>query len=144
MKRNTLVGVEYGIDLSLDQLSQLQPEEQLPFLWNHAQQLGLIQEEAPQEVVEKTLQDLHALFHHHVRLVNDYAIQPLAVEVKLFRPNEIPFETQGDFDRGWGRLVQGVQVIMVPGHHHSMVQMPHVLELAQQIEQAFKPQNTPR
>jgi thioesterase domain-containing protein len=48
----------------------------------------------------------------------------------LFRPLDIPVKTAGPIDRGWGELLRSVEVCEVPGHHHSMVALPHVTALA--------------
>ena len=40
-------GQEYGLDLSLEELARLGPDEQLPYLWQHALKLGLIESERP-------------------------------------------------------------------------------------------------
>ena len=128
------VGLEYGIELTLDQLSELAPEDQLPFLWEHAQKLGVIEDDSPPEVVAKALEELQELFHHHIELCRSYRMQPLDARVKLFRPKEVPFDLKVAEDRGWGSLAKEVQVQFVPGHHHSMVQSPNVEELAAHID----------
>lgn len=125
------VGLEYGIELTLEQLGDLSPEEQLPFLWDHAKGLGVLDEEASPEIVAKILEDLQRLFHHHVDLARVYQIEPLAAKILLCRPTEIPFALKVSPDRGWRFLAQTVGVHQVPGHHHSMVQPPHVQQLAQ-------------
>ncbi len=128
------VGLEYGIDLTLEQLSQLNAAEQLPYLWQHARNLGVIQDETPAEVVQQALEDLKILFHHHVQLVNHYRMQPYQGRVILFRPSEVPYRQQTAMDRGWSHLVRQVDVCVVPGHHHSMVQLPHASVLAAAME----------
>jgi len=130
------VGLEYGIELSLDELAGLGPEEQLPFLWQHAQQLGVLSDDAPPEVVEQALRELQGLFHHHVQLARRYRPLPLAADVLLIRPREVPFELQVREDRGWRFLARSVEVRFVAGHHHSMVQQPHVQELAAAVRGA--------
>ena len=124
------VGLEYGIDLTLEQLGQLAPEEQLPYLWEHAQGLGVLDDQSPPEVVTQVLADLRLLFHHHVSLAVNYRVEPLAAEVDLFRPSHTPREVSVPEDRGWRYLARVVRVHHVPGHHHSMLQMPHVMQLA--------------
>ncbi|TWT84023.1 Dimodular nonribosomal peptide synthase [Planctomycetes bacterium CA13] len=124
------VGLEYGIDLSLEQLGELAPEEQLPFLWEHAKKLGVLDDDVPAEVVRHTLLDLQRLFHHHVELANRYQLDEVAIPIVLFRPLDVPVQSSGSHDRGWSKLAKKVTVIDVPGHHHSMLSMPHVVELA--------------
>ena len=127
------VGKEYGIELTLDQLGELPAEEQLPFLWEHAKKLGVVDDHTAPEVVAKSLAELQGLFHHHVTVAKQYQLKVLPVKVDLFRPSETPFEQEISNDRGWRHLVSDVRVHFVPGHHHSMVQMPHVVELAKRI-----------
>ena len=129
------VGLEYGIELTLEQLSELAPEEQLPFLWEHAKKLGVIEDDSPPEVVEKALEELQELFHHHIELCRQYKMSPLQASIALFRPQEVPFDLQVAEDRGWRSLARAVDVEFVPGHHHSMVQSPNVEKLAESINQ---------
>ncbi len=127
-------GREYGIDLSLNELNALHPDEQLPLLWQHAQSLGLLQEETPPEVITQVLQDLKSLFHHHLELATRYQVRRYPGEITLIRPTEVPFDLNFSPDRGWRFIAESVQVRHVAGHHHSMVQMPYVIELAAAIE----------
>lgn len=125
------VGLEYGIELTLDELSQLAPEEQLPFLWEHAKKLGVLQDESTPEVVAQTLEELQGLFHEHVTLASQYQMEPTDVPIVLVRPTDVPCELPVRRDRGWGYLSPTVEVHFVSGHHHSMVQNPHVEAVAE-------------
>jgi thioesterase domain-containing protein len=127
-------GREYGLNLSLRELNELHPDEQLPLLWQHAKSLGVLREETPPEIVTQVLQDLKSLFHHHMELATRYQVRPYPGEITLIRPSEVPFEQPLAPDRGWRFVAQIVKVRYVSGHHHSMVQMPHVIELAAAIE----------
>ena len=127
------VGLEYGIDLTLEELSELPPEEQLPFLWDHAKKLGVLDDNSSPEVVAQALEDLQGLFSHHVECSSRYKLEPLDIDLALYRPSETPQEIKVAHDRGWGHLVDRVQVDFVPGHHHSMVQSPNVEQLADKI-----------
>lgn len=133
MQERENVGLEYGIELSLEQLGELNPEEQLLMLVEHAQKLGVLDEESPPEVIAQVIEDLQELFHHHIELSTQYRMQPLAVPCILIRPEEMPIERMVAHDRGWGHLIDSVAVNMVPGHHHSMVQSPGVEVMAQAI-----------
>lgn len=127
-------GSEYGLNLSLSELNALHPDEQLPLLWEHAKSLGVLREETPPEVVTQVLQDLKSLFHHHMELATRYQVRSYPGVITLVRPTEVPFEQHVAPDRGWRHVAQRVDVRYVSGHHHSMVQMPHVIELASAIE----------
>ena len=131
------VGLEYGIDLTLEELSKLDEDDQLPFLWQHAMNLGVIDETSHQDVVKQVLRDLKGLFHHHVKLTSQYHIRPLAAPALLVRPTDVPVDVKTTKDRGWGELVCEVDVRFISGHHHSMIQQPHVRELAEVLDEVL-------
>lgn len=125
---------EYGLDLTLEELDRLGPEEQLPYLWQHVQKLGLVDTDTPVPLVQQILDDLKRLFHAHIKLGNEYTIRPYAGRLTLFRPSESPVPVQTARDRNWGKLANEVEVHFVPGQHHTMVKEPHVQVLAQQLQ----------
>lgn len=127
-------GQEYGLNLSLNELNAMHPDEQLPLLWEHAKSLGVLHDETPQEVVTQVLNDLKSLFHHHMELATRYQVRPYPGEITLIRPTEVPFAQAISPDRGWRFIARKVHVRHVGGHHHSMVQMPHAIELAAALE----------
>ncbi len=127
-------GREYGVNLTLSELNLLHPDEQLPLLWQHAKSLGVLHEETPPEVVTQVLNDLKSLFHHHMELATRYQVRAYPGEITLVRPTEVPFDQGLSADRGWRFIAKNVDVRYVSGHHHSMVKMPHVIELAAAIE----------
>ena len=127
-------GVEYGLDLSLEELSKLGPDEQLPFLWQHAMRLGLIESGVPMQVAHDVIDDLKRIFHHHMVLTDRYVVRPYPGRITLIRPNDAPFAVQTPPDKGWGRWASEVDVHFVPGQHHSMVKEPHVQELARVLD----------
>lgn len=127
------VGLEYGVDMSLAELSKLAPQDQLPFLYDHAKKLGVLDEDTPIELVQQTLQELQRLFHHHVSLADRYKLDRIETPITLFRPTEVPVQTVGPEDRGWSQLCSDVEVVHVPGHHHSMLSPPNVDSIAERI-----------
>jgi amino acid adenylation domain-containing protein len=130
------VGREYGVDFSLLELNNLKPEEQLPFLWEHAKRLGVLNDQTPPEIIDQVLSDLKKLFHHHLFLATRYKMRSFGGRILLIRPKDVPIQVKTSEDRGWRNLVRQVDVRFISGHHHSMVQMPHVLEMAQVISLA--------
>ena len=82
--------MEYGLDLSLEELSRLGPDEQLPYLWQHALKLGLIDSGVPMEFAHQVLDDLKRIFHHHMVLTDHYVVRPYPGRVTLFRPSDAP------------------------------------------------------
>ncbi len=126
-------GIEYGLDLSLEQLSRLGPDEQLPYLWQHALKLGLIESSLPLDLVHQVIDDLKRVFHHHMVLTDRYVLSRYPGRITLVRPSDSPIAMSARHDRGWGSLAAGVDVHFVPGQHHSMVQEPHVEALARTL-----------
>jgi amino acid adenylation domain-containing protein len=126
-------GQEYGLDRTLEELARLGPDELLPYLWNHAQKLGLVDTGTPVELVRQILDDLKRLFHLHLSLADAYALRPYAGKITLFRPAESPVAVSKSADRGWAGWAASVEVHTVPGQHHSMVKEPHARELAAKL-----------
>ena len=126
--------MEYGLDLSLEELSRLGPDQQLPFLWQHALKLGLIESSVPMQFAHQVIDDLKRIFHHHMVLTDHYVVRPYPGRITLIRPSDAPFAVPTPHDRGWGSLAAEVDVHFVPGQHHSMVKEPHVQELARMLE----------
>src|SRR5262249_22049148 len=96
-------GREDGLDGSLEELARLGPDELLPYLWDHALKLGLIDPGPPLELARQVLDDLKRLFHLHVRLTDGYLFRPYPGRITLFRPSEVPFAVEAPPDRGWGK-----------------------------------------
>ncbi len=128
---------EYGLDITLEELDRLGPDEQLPYLWQHVQKLGLVEADTPLPLVQQILDDLKRLFHAHIRLANDYTVRPYPGRITLFRPSDSPIATSTSRDRNWGRLAADVDVHFVPGLHHTMVKEPHVQVLAEHLRKCF-------
>lgn len=124
---------EYGLDITLEELDRLGPDEQLPYLWQHVQKLGLVDADTPLPLVQQILDDLKRLFHAHIQLSNEYALRPYPGRLTLFRPTEAPVPISTPRDRNWGKLAAAVEVHFVPGLHHTMVKEPHVRVLARQL-----------
>ncbi|HEV3384343.1 MAG TPA: thioesterase domain-containing protein, partial [Gemmata sp.] len=126
-------GREFGLDLTLEELGSLGADEQLPFLWQHVKQLGLVQEDLPPAMALEIIEDLKRLFHAHVKLVSEYTIKPYSGSVTLLRPTDSPIAAIPPLDRGWSQLAD-VDVRFVPGQHHTMVKEPHVSILALELK----------
>jgi thioesterase domain-containing protein len=134
---------EYGLDITLEELDRLGPDEQLPYLWQHVQRLGLVESDTPLPLVQQILDDLKRLFHAHIRLANDYQVRPYAGRIVLFRPSDSPVVACGPPDRGWGEWADAVDVHFVPGQHHTMVKEPQVQELARQMQWCLRQAENP-
>ncbi|WP_149499379.1 non-ribosomal peptide synthetase [Roseiconus lacunae] len=123
-------GEDYGLEMTLEQLGELTPEEQLPFLYEHAQRLGVLEESQPAAVVRKVIEDLQRLFAHHVGLCRDHVLNRLDLPCLLLRPAEVPVASDPRPDRGWGQWTGNVILETISGHHHSMIQGEGAREIA--------------
>lgn len=130
-------GREYGLEITFGELAELPAEEQLPYLWQHAQKLGVVEDETPETLVAQILADLQRLFHHHVTLANNYTISSYPGRITMFRPEDAPVAASIAPDRGW-KSYADVDIEFVPGQHHSMVKPPHVEVLAEQLISVLK------
>jgi thioesterase domain-containing protein len=133
-------GIEYGLDLSLKELSRLGPDEQLPHLWRQALRLGLIDSSISMPVAHQVLDDLKRIFHHHMVLTDHYVVRPYPGRIVLIRPSDAPIAVPTSHERGWGSLATGVDVHFVPGQHHTMVKEPHVQDVARTLEACLRSQ----
>ena len=131
-------GLEYGLDLSLEELSRLGSDEQLPYLWQHALKLGLIDPDVPLRIAQQILDELKRLFHHHILLASRYVTRFYPGRITLFRPSDAPFAVTSQRDRGWGAWASAVDVHFVPGQHHSMVKEPHAQVLARVLNSCLR------
>lgn len=130
-------GREYGLEIGLEELAGLDAQRQLPYLMDHARKLGLVNEQAPPSIVWQIVEDLKAAFRDHIVMASRYAIRPFPGKIVLFRPADAPFVPSGPADRGWANVAGDVEVHQVPGQHHSMVQPPHVRQLAAILDAAI-------
>jgi thioesterase domain-containing protein len=133
-------GAEYGLGMTLEELGHLDAEEQLPFLWQHARNLGILQDDNHEELAQQVISDLKSLFSHHVELCNRYRLGDYDGRIVLIRPREVPIAVSNSDDRGWRDFASIVDIRIVGGHHHSMVQPPHVREVGNAIEMSLTQQ----
>ncbi len=64
--------------------------EQLPFLWQHALRLGLIESGVDMQFAHRVIDDLKRIFHHHMVLTDRYAVRPYPGRITLIRPSDAP------------------------------------------------------
>jgi thioesterase domain-containing protein len=100
--------------------------------------LGLIESGVPMQVAHQVLDDLKRIFHHHMRLTDEYTVRPYPGPITLIRPSDAPFTVPILPDRGRGKLAAKVDVRFVPGQHHSMIREPHVDSLARSLADALR------
>ncbi|MGV3722261.1 MAG: non-ribosomal peptide synthetase, partial [Actinomycetota bacterium] len=85
--------------------------------------------------VDRTLGDIGIL---HIRAAHAYVRQPYPGMITLLRAEVQPIGCIPDSTNGWSELAQGgVEVLPVPGEHATIIEEPHVAELARALTAAL-------
>jgi thioesterase domain-containing protein/acyl carrier protein len=87
-----------------------------------------------QDQLPKTLQNVKEINYQAAR---EYAIGPYPGRVALFRASDRPLLNRDDDLLGWDQFTAGVDLYRVPGDHLSMINEPHVRQLAEQLKLCF-------
>ncbi|HVN52765.1 MAG TPA: amino acid adenylation domain-containing protein [Anaerolineaceae bacterium] len=117
------------IPISLEELRRYSAEEQVSIVWKKGLKKGFIY---PGITLEN--------FVHFIKIMKTqteawrgYHPQPYPGRITLFRAREQDHEGM-ELDLGWATLaIQGVETILVPGDHLTMIHPPFVKELASEI-----------
>jgi thioesterase domain-containing protein len=120
-----------GLELSPEQVAELQLDERLIKILEEAKKADLI----PPEVELADVRNLFKVFKANVGAMYNYTPEPLDVRVTLLRASE-HFRIEGEQDRrmGWGAVaLGGVEVHDVPGNHFNIVREPYVKSLAEKL-----------
>lgn len=120
------------MDYSLATLSAMSPDEQLAYLLENAQAVGIFPPHFDVARVQLLLDVLKA----NVRARRDYIPQPLDCPVTLFRAID---EDASDEFRGWSPYVIGeLELILTPGNHYTMLREPNATVLAERLMASFR------
>ncbi|NEO98573.1 MAG: amino acid adenylation domain-containing protein [Symploca sp. SIO2E9] len=121
-----VLGLVGDLNLSLEHLSQLKPDERLIYVLEQAKQNHRV----PADF------DL-AQIHHFLKIgklnyqaQQNYKPQYYSGKIILFKARE----TDTDLEAAWKEVVADVEKVMVPGNHDNMLRSPHVEILAQQLQ----------
>jgi len=80
----------------------------------------------------------HHFLQTHYRALLAYTPKPMDIRMTLFRSHTRPLLSRTDSDLGWTQVgTRGVDVRVLPGSHDSMLRLPHVRQLATQLNQLF-------
>ncbi|WP_310463067.1 non-ribosomal peptide synthetase/type I polyketide synthase [Sphaerotilus sp.] len=118
--------------LDLDHLRRLDPQAQLDHVVEQGRQLGVfpadVEVAQTRRLVRTYRSNMAAALRHHPK--------PLSVAITLFQATERrPEDPALPADHGWRACTTGpVEVVVVPGQHHTMVSRPHVEVLAQRLK----------
>ncbi|MEJ6487487.1 thioesterase domain-containing protein, partial [Nostoc punctiforme UO1] len=120
--------LEQDLDLCLEQLQQLEPEEQLICAVEQALKKNLLPEgfDLAQALYLLKIQKLN------VQAIHNYQPQFYSGSIVLLQVSET--DADFDFESAWNEVAESVETFLVPGNHQNMVRPPHVQILAQQIQ----------
>jgi thioesterase domain-containing protein/acyl carrier protein len=127
--------------LSLEQLREMPPAEQLQYFIQRAARAGLTPNNDPDAG-----RHIFQVFQANVRAVHDYRPADYPGKLTLLRPADQSKTNDlfDDLELGWGALaLGGVEVLQVPGDHAHMVHEPHVAALADKLKQCLAQAETP-
>jgi thioesterase domain-containing protein len=86
----------------------------------------------PPESDLSALRRLFDLYRVNAHAARRYRALPYAGPVTLFRAERtVPLRDDAD---GWRRIASQVESVVVPGDHHTLLLLPHVAQLAVQLE----------
>ena len=123
----------FGKDLSIsvDELRQLQPEEQLNYLLKKTKMLNIL----PSEVGAQQMHQLLKVFKANNQAMYSYIPQIYPGRIILFCARERMKVTQV---KDWEKLaVRGIEVHKIPGNHYSIIREPQVRFLADHLQGCF-------
>ncbi|MEH1938078.1 MAG: amino acid adenylation domain-containing protein [Nostoc sp.] len=114
------------LDLCLEELRQLEPEEQIIYVEEQAKQKNVVIEGFDFEQAPHLLK----ISQINGQAVQNYKGQYYSGSIVLFKASE----TDTDFEYYWKELVEHIETVVVPGNHLNMVSPPHVQTLVQKLE----------
>lgn len=114
------------LDLCLEELRQLEPEEQIIYVEQQAKQKSVVIEGFDFDQAPHLLK----IFQINAEVVQNYKGEYYSGSIVLFKARE----TDADLEYHWNELVEHIETVVVPGNHLNMVLPPHVQTLVQELE----------
>jgi thioesterase domain-containing protein len=118
------------VPLCADELRGLGTREQVALVLAKARRAGTL----PPDFDERRAAALVEVFKANLRAARAWQPRPFPGRITVLRAAGGHL----DGDGGWGSLAAGVDVVTVPGNHHSMVTPPHVETLARALSEALE------
>ncbi len=117
------------LDLTLEQLQQLETNEQLIYVVKQALKQNLV----PEDFDLAQALDLLTIQKLNTQALHNYQPQFYSGSIVLLKASE----TDADFESAWNELVESIETYLVPGNHQNMVRPPHVQILAQKLQKSL-------
>ncbi len=126
---------ESNAALDLAHLRQLAPQAQLDYVVEQGRRLGIF----PADVAVEHTRRLVQIYRHNMAAAVQYHPPLLHTDFTLFAASERRAEDPVlPADHGWQACTTGsIDVVAVPGQHHTMVNTPHVAELALRLKRGL-------
>jgi len=116
-----------GLQLSTDELAQLDSDELLSYVLQRAIDAGII----PGDIQLAHARRLFEVFKINVQALQSYRPEASSTRVTLLKAGE---QEVADETMGWGALTSGeIEIHQVPGNHFTIVREPNVRSLAEQL-----------
>jgi amino acid adenylation domain-containing protein len=128
--------VSEHIPISVEDLRSMEVDDQLSHVVNLAKQRNLLPPDFTVADVERYVD----VYRAHWNAGQRYVPQVYPGKLTLFRASDKPEEfIRQNPARGWDKLaLDGVDIIAVPGSHHSMIRNPHAEVLAERLRACFQ------
>ncbi|MBD2253936.1 amino acid adenylation domain-containing protein [Nostoc parmelioides FACHB-3921] len=114
------------LEICLEELRQLAPEEQVIYVVEQAKQKNIYIETFDFDQAPHLLKILQI----NAQALQDYQPQFYSGSIVLLKAAE----TEEDFESSWKELVEQIETVVVPGNHISMMSPPHIQILVQKIQ----------
>jgi thioesterase domain-containing protein/acyl carrier protein len=114
------------LDISLEQLSQLRPEEHLIYIVERAKQKNIVSKDFNLAQLSSFLSTIKL----NGKAAENYKPKYYSGSMVLFKATE----NEPNVEDIWNELVGHIEVCLVPGDHINMVKPPHVQILAEKIQ----------
>ena len=124
-----LRGLEEEVPLTAEELRGLDTRAQVALVLQRMPNL-------PPDFDERRAVALVEVFKANLRAARDWEPRPYAGKVTIFRA-EGSGRLGPDGTGGWGAFARDLEVVTVPGDHHSLVRPPHVEALARALREAL-------
>jgi amino acid adenylation domain-containing protein len=120
-----------GLEIEWAQLARLEgQDERLEYVLDEARAAGVL----PPQLGREDVRRFYEVFKANVRALHSYVASPYEGKVTLFKAAEKYEPTPVDSTMGWGALaVGGVEVLIAPGTHYTMIREPRVRVLAESL-----------